>query len=139
MKKILVVIAIAMSILSVGISKSHAVEDGFGFNSLNGVVYYIPALESLAAGTGLELASFKQGLIGVRAEVVSTTGKNITAQTLYGTTVGVNIPKLIEELGGIWAASIINPSLNVGFFTKLDGKNSIYPAVGVNIIQIPLK
>lgn len=115
-------------------------ESSLGLLNLNGVTYYVPALKSVAIGTGVEFAQLKDGIIGIRGEAVATRGSDTENKTLFGIGVGVNIPKLIAKAGGQWIASVFNPSINAAVLADF-GNSGVKPyfAIGINVIQIPLK
>lgn len=135
MKKIMTLIFLLTLTIVSGASAEE--DSSLGFLNLNGTTYYIPALKSLAVGSGIEFASLQDGLVGIRGEAVTTIGDE--KKTLFGLGVGVNLPKLLNKAGGTWAASIFNPSVNAAIFTSLSGGVKPYLAIGVNVITIQLK
>lgn len=134
MKKIMTLIFL----LTLTIVGSAAAEDSsLGFLNLNGTTYYIPALKSLAVGSGIEFASLQDGLVGIRGDAITTIGDE--KKTLFGLGVGVNLPKLLNKAGGKWTADVFNPSVNAAIFTSLSGGVKPYLAIGVDVITIELK
>jgi hypothetical protein len=91
------------------------------FPNLNvqGDTAYFMSSGKFAFGIGSDMATYDNGLASLRIEVLK---ESITDKEAYliGTALMVNLPKFLQKTGGVWAASVINPSLGpiVGYDFK---------------------
>ncbi len=126
------------------VAKDATPPSNFVFNLDNlsgdfGLVYESGINGTLALGVGLDVLSYKQGLVTLRAQAFLPSGSVLNQEnaTILGASVLVNLIQLAGQVPDTtWLAKAINPS--IGLFMGYDfvsGK----PAVGpmISIINIP--
>jgi hypothetical protein len=101
-----------------------------------GLMFAPGAKGTFAAGIGLDLISYKQGLLTARAQAFFPTGDD-SAVAVGGVSVMCNLLQLVNYIpSSSWVAKTINPS--IGFFGGYDFVNG-RPTIGpmISIINVP--
>ena len=106
--------------------------------SVSGDTQWLSDVNKLTVGIGLNLVSFKDGLLGLRVEAIKEpTSDNVTRG---GAGLSVNLPKLFNLMGGNWVAENINPSVFALVCYNTDPGAVSKPwsfSIGAIIITIP--
>jgi hypothetical protein len=94
--------------------------------NLNGDVFYFLRTGTFGAGATFTVAMLYDGLGELKIAWV----KPVNAPTepdRYGAGLGVNLPKLVEKLGGQWAAKGINSSVGLMGLVPVGGSAGAIP------------
>lgn len=105
-----------------------------GLNA-QGDMLYLPKSESFAIGVGTSVASIYDGVLEVRAEMVSPVNEEEMSM-MVGAGVGLNIPKVVEKLGGEWILKGITSSIGVLALVDMRDKGTIQPAIYLTILKV---
>lgn len=110
---------------------------GIPFN-LQGDTAFLLKHQNFGAGIGTDLASVYNGMITIRAEALAIVDKASNQSSQFvGIGPMVNIPNIIQKLGGTWSMKVINPSIGImPFYNLAGGKDSIDVGVVVSIIKL---
>jgi hypothetical protein len=139
--KLLLVIAIILMLFVVFYGTARAEElNLFEFNPLNlqGDTIYLLSRQDFGMGIGWTIATLQE-FIEIRAESVFPIVGDGSSATLIGVGVGVNIPKLVEKLGGQWFLSGITSSiglLGLMDFNAQDSVDNIEPAIYLTVVKV---
>lgn len=117
----------------------------YGLLSLNGATFYLPTKNILAVGPSIELARYRR-IVTLNADAATalvkenqerTVGEKIDMDNFLGGSVGIDIAKTIEALGGTWIADALNPSLRAGVMANVTDIEDIEiaPSVSLNFIN----
>lgn len=112
----------------------------FEFNPLNiqGDTVYLFSRKDFGMGIGITVATLQQ-FLEIRAETVFPIVGDGSSSTLVGVGAGVNIPKLVEKLGGEWILQGITSSIGVlGLmdFNATDAQHEIEPAIYLTVVKV---
>lgn len=110
-------------------------DSGLAISGINigGDTIYFPLSGELRFGVGTTLATYNE-YIELRGSLVPSTGGN---DNKVGIGVGVNIPALVNAMGGQWILKGIKSSVSVMGFVNLSGSEHKYePAIVLNVIKI---
>jgi hypothetical protein len=112
----------------------------FEFNPLNlqGDTIYLLSRQDFGMGIGWTIATLQE-FVEIRAESVFPIVGEGSNSTLVGVGVGMNIPKLVEKLGGQWFLSGITSSIGVlGLmdFNATSEKDEIEPAIYLTVVKV---
>lgn len=136
MKKLILTAVTVLAVMG-GFGAPAYAEGLLGGNlNLQGDTMYLPKHGQFALGVGTTIASLdKDGIVSIRGEVATTVGGE--THTLVGGGIGVNIPKLVEKLGGSW----ILKAFTVDIFTAVmmdmsASKFTAEPIIGVSILKV---
>jgi len=139
--KILLTVAV-VPILILALSGKAKAEDVniLQINPINiqGDTIYLLSRQDFGMGIGWNVASIAD-VVEVRAETVFPIVGDGSASTLLGAGIGVNIPKLIEKLGGTWILENITSSIGVLAlydFNADEESEKIEPAIYLTIIKV---
>lgn len=128
MKKFILAV---MMIVSMAISAGAAEIKMNGLN-LQGDLLYLPSSGSFAVGAGSTIA-IVNNFVEVRGVLVSEVTKE--QENKAGIGVGINLPKLINYLGGLWLEDNINASVGATALINLDGTAHIEPALYISVLN----
>lgn len=137
--KILLVIAVLMAVLLLFKINANAEEVNIlQITPLNlqGDTVYLMSRQDFGMGIGWNIATVQE-FIELRAETVFPIVGDGSSSTLIGAGLGINIPKLIEKLGGEWIIPNITSSLGLlGLFDFNAVGNQWEPAIYLTIVKV---
>ena len=138
--KILLALALALVLILAFGGKAKAEEvNVLQFNPINmqGDTCYLFDRKALGIGFGYNVASIKD-FIELRAEVVVPVISDGSSASLFGPAIGVNVPKLIQAIGGQWVLPNITSSIGFAYLANLNGtgETNFEPAVYLTIIKV---
>jgi hypothetical protein len=141
--KILLITAVLLAILLLWRVNARA-DDGvniFTFSPINlqGDTIYLMSRKDFGIGLGWTVATLYNNVIEIRAESVFPIVGDGSSTTLIGAGFGLNIPKLIESLGGTWLMPTITSSIGIlGLydFNAVSETDEIEPAIYLTILKV---
>jgi len=139
--KILLAIAVALMLILAFSGKAKAEDINIlQINPVNiqGDTIYLLSRQDFGMGLGWNVASIAD-IVELRAETVFPIVGDGSASTLLGVGAGVNLPKLIEKLGGEWILKNITSSIGVLAlydFNADEESEQIEPAIYLTIIKV---
>jgi len=137
----LLLIAIALVILLASECKADDGVNLFRFSPINlqGDTVYLLTRKDFGIGIGWTVATLYKDVIEIRAESVFPIVGDGSNTTLIGAGFGLNIPKLIDALGGTWLMPTITSSIGIlGLydFNSVSETDEIEPAIYLTILKV---
>lgn len=134
MKKIFLSLTLALTLFLA--SAAFAADVSIPGLNLQGDTVYLPRTGAFGVGVGTTLASAFDGLIEVRGEFVSPVTEGDSS--LLGAGVGLNIPRLVEALGGTWVLKGITSSVGVLGLVDVKARPRFEPGLYVTVLRVQL-
>ena len=100
---------------------------------LGGDIVYRFGADTISVGAGLQLATFWDGLCELRGELLADLG---TDNFCVGVGIGVRVPKLIQKLGGDWAAKAFVPTVGVLGLWQPAGKPEFAAGAYLSVLRV---
>lgn len=130
-KNFIIVAALAVSMAFLAVPAMAADVQFSGLN-VSGDTLYLPSSGSFAVGIGTDLARVND-FVDIRGVLVTEVTKDQDNKAGLG--VGINLPRLINKIGGSWIADNVNASVGVTALVNLDGNAHIEPAVYISLVN----
>ena len=111
---------------------------GLPFN-LQGDTGFLLKHQNFGVGIGMDLASVANGMITIRAEAMAIADKTGSQSSQFvGIGPMVNIPNIIQKMGGTWSMKVLNPSIGIMPFYNLSssGKEALDVGIVLSIVKL---
>jgi hypothetical protein len=138
MRKILLVGIMLFALTGIAFAEEMNLFTFSPFN-LQGDTIYLMSRQDFGLGIGWTVATLYKDVIEIRAESVFPIVGDGSNTTLIGAGFGINIPKLIDALGGTWLMPTITSSIGIlGLydFNSVSETDEIEPAIYLTILKV---